>query len=268
VTGFLIVNPRAGDEQPSTDQLVAAARERGIRAHVLRKGEDPGEVARAVGDAEALGAAGGDGSLGAVAAVAVERRLPFVCVPYGTRNHFARDIGLDRGDPVGALDAFVHGRERVVDVGRAGSRIFLNNVSFGIYARLVHRREHHRARRDAFARARALLLTAREQHPEPVVVDGQPIAARVVLVANNAYDLDTFNIGERTRLDEGKLHAYVAEDWLPRHWHERVADSFRIGGPGGRLSAAIDGEPAELESPVELRSEPKALRVLIPLERE
>jgi diacylglycerol kinase family enzyme len=268
VPGFLIVNPRSGDEGPSTDQLLAAARARGIQAHVLADGEDSAELARGAVDAEALGAAGGDGSLGAIAAVAIERRLPFVCVPYGTRNHFARDVGLDRDDPIGALDAFVARHERVVDVGRAGSRLFLNNVSFGVYARLVHRREHHRTRRDAFARARALLLTARERHPEPIVVDGQPVAARVVLVANNAYELDAFNVGERARLDEGKLHAYVAEDWLPRDWHERVSDSFRIGGPSGRLRAAIDGEPVELESPVELRSEPGALHVLLPFERE
>jgi diacylglycerol kinase family enzyme len=268
VPGFLIVNPRSGDEEPSADQFVAAARARGIEAHVLTDGEDSAEVARGAGDAEALGVAGGDGSLGAVAAVAVERGLPFVCVPYGTRNHFARDVGLDRDDPIGALEAFVGAGERVVDVGRAGSRLFLNNVSFGVYARLVHRREHHRGRRDAFATARALLLTMRERHPEPVVVDGQPIAARVVLVANNAYELDVFNVGERTRLDEGKLHAYIAEDWLPHDWHERVADTFQIGDPGGRLRAAIDGEPVDLDSPVELRCEPAALRVLLPFERE
>jgi diacylglycerol kinase family enzyme len=268
VPGFLIVNARSGDEEPSADRLVAAAQARGIEAHVLCDGEDPTELARAAGDASALGAAGGDGSLGAVAEVAVERGLPFVCVPFGTRNHFARDLGLDRDDPIGALEAFADGRDRVVDVGRVGPRLFLNNVSFGVYARLVHRREHHRGRRDAFATARAVLLTLRERHPDPIVVDGQPIAARVVLVANNAYELDVFNVGERTRLDEGTLYAYIAKDWLPRDWHERVADSLRIGAPEGRLRAAIDGEPVDLDSPVELRCEPAALRVRLPLERE
>src|SRR6266567_68078 len=68
----------------------------------------------------------------------------------------ARDVGLDRDDPIGSLDAFVDGAERTIDVGRANDRLFLNNVSLGVYARLVHRREHHRRRRDAFARLRAL----------------------------------------------------------------------------------------------------------------
>ena len=55
-----------------------------------------------------------------------------------------------------ALDALVDGREIRIDVGRANDRLFLNNVSLGVYARLVHRREHHRRRSDAFARLRAL----------------------------------------------------------------------------------------------------------------
>ena len=88
-----------------------------------------------------------------VAAVAVERGAPFVCVPFGTRNHFARDLGLDRGDPVAALDAFA-GEERRIDMGRAGERRFLNNVSLGLYASLVHRRERHRRRGQVLAGAR------------------------------------------------------------------------------------------------------------------
>ena len=97
-----------------------------------------------------------------MAAVAVERDLPFVVVPYGTRNHFARDLGLDCDDPVAALEAF-DGEERRVDVGRVGERRFLNNVSLGLYATLVHRREHHRRRRQLFAGLRALWLSLRER---------------------------------------------------------------------------------------------------------
>ena len=267
VPGLLSVNPRAGDGRPSADELVAEAARCGIDAHVLASGEDPQEIARA-NDAPVLGIAGGDGSLGSIATVALERELPFVCVPFGTRNHFARDIGLDRNDPVAALDAFDGQRERLIDIGRAGERVFLNNVSFGIYARLVHRREQHRRRRDAFARARALWLVARHRRPEPIVVDGERIAARIVLVANNAYELTFLNVGERARLDEGSLHAYIATEWYPRTWDERTAQSFRVGGRGPKLRAAVDGEPAVLDSPVELRVEPRALRVLLPPERE
>ena len=91
--------------------------------------------------------AGGDGSLALVAQVALERDAAFVCIPFGTRNHFARDLGLDRDDPIGALRAFSAETDRRIDVGRADERLFLNNVSLGLYARLVHRREAHRRRR-------------------------------------------------------------------------------------------------------------------------
>ena len=265
--GFLIVNPRSGSRRPSADELVAEASSRGIRTHVLEPDDDAAELARAA-EADALGMAGGDGSLAAVADVAIERSLPFVVVPFGTRNHFARDIGIDRNDPIAALDAFGSARTRQVDVGRVGEQLFLNNVSFGLYARLVHRRERHRRRRDAFARLRAIWLALRTRHPEPIVIDGNPIQARVVLVANNRYEVDVFNVGERERLDGSRLYAYVAQGWFPRAWHERAAQGFRIGAPGRKLRAAVDGEPELLDSPVELRVEPAALRVLLPPERE
>src|SRR5207248_5899756 len=138
-------------------------------------------------DADALGIAGGDGSLAIVATAAIERDMRFACVPFGTRNHFARDIGLDRDDPVEALDALVAGEERAIDVGRANGRVFLNNVSLGVYAQLVERREHHRRRSNAFARLRALAAVATNRAPVGFTVDGAPIEARVVLVSNNAY---------------------------------------------------------------------------------
>jgi diacylglycerol kinase family enzyme len=84
----------------------------------------------------------GDGSLGLVAGVAIERDVPFFCVPVGTRNHFALDLGLDRENPLTALDAIGNGEEVLVDYGLAGDRPFLNNVSFGIYAEAVHRDEY------------------------------------------------------------------------------------------------------------------------------
>ncbi len=257
---LLLINPRAGTESPTTDELAAAARDRGVEVHLLREGDDPAERAA---EADVVAAAGGDGSVASVAAVAVERNLPLVVVPFGTRNHFARDLGLDRNDPLAALDAF-EGAERRVDVGRAGERRFLNNVSLGAYAALVHRRERHRRRREALAGLRALWLGLRERPEVWASVDGEPVNARVLLVANNAYELNLFSIGARERLDEGRLHLYTAGGLLPSEWHERGGTRFELDAPAGRLRAAFDGEAAELETPVELAIEPAALRGLVP----
>ena len=253
--GLLIVNPRSGSGGPGAEELVAEARRLGIDVHELREGEDPGDVARA-SRAEALGIAGGDGSLAAVAEVARARDVAFVCIPFGTRNHFARDLGLDRNDPLAALRAF-DGAERRIDVGRADRRLFLNNVSLGVYARLVHRREQHRRRRAAFARVRAWAALVTHRQPLGITIDGEPVESRIALVANNAYRIDFPTVGARDRLDEGKLHLYVPGD-------ERVAERFVVDAAAGRLEAAVDGEPDVLRTPIEFRIEPRALRVLVP----
>jgi diacylglycerol kinase family enzyme len=262
VAGFLIVNPRAGGAK-HTDELVAEARARDVRVHLMAEGDDPAELARAA-DADALGVAGGDGSLAAVADVAIERDLPFVCIPFGTRNHFARDIGLDRNDPLAALDAFAGGEERRIDVGRANGRLFLNNVSLGLYAQLVHRRESHRRRSNAFARLRAFAILATHRKPIGITIDGEPVKTRVLLVSNNAYDLDLLSVGERERIDAGLLGLYVPLGLLRHGWIEREGRRFEVDAASHRLQAAFDGDPEVLDTPIEFTVDASALRLLTP----
>ena len=230
----LFVNPRSGTGL--AQRLRSEAERRGIS--VLSVGEAaPAETA-------VVGVAGGDGSLAGVAGIAVDRDVPFVCVPCGTRNHFARDIGLGLDDPVAALAAF-DGEERRVDLGEAGGRPFLNNVSFGAYALLQH------------GRLRRVL----ERRRIEAVVDGEPVRAAILLVGNNEYDRG----GRRERLDAGELSIYATCGFVPRLCIERRAPQVRIEFPGPtRVEAAIDGEAVTLESPVELVVRPRALRLLVP----
>jgi diacylglycerol kinase family enzyme len=262
IRGFLLINPRSGHGGPTVDELRAEAERRRVDTHMLDSREDAAELARR-SSADAIGIAGGDGSLAPVAEVAIETDRPFVVVPGGTRNHFARDLGLDREDPIAALGAF-EGVERRVDVGRVNDELFLNNVSLGLYARLVHRREHHRDRRAALARLRALAMLARAPRAIGFTVDGDPVPARVLLVASNHYSLELFALGEREQLDEGLLHLYAAEGLLPETWEERTGEQFTIDTRTHRVQAAIDGEPDDLGTPLEFRIDPQALRVLLP----
>jgi diacylglycerol kinase family enzyme len=255
---------------------------------MLWPGDDAGALAREAVEAgaRALGVAGGDGSLAAVAAVALEHDVPFVPVPFGTRNHFARDAGFDPADPVGALVAF-GGREHHVDVGVVDGRVFLNNVSLGLYASLVHDPRHRTKNRlvalvrmvpAALGRSRLPLdlsfdLDGRREHHR----------ALLVLVGNNDYDPRTLaDLGERARLDEGCLHAYVIEAAARRTllallgraavgrlggacgWAEYAAPSFAVESRRPRIHAALDGEPVVLPSRVEFEVRPAALRLLVP----
>jgi len=191
----LFVNPRSGDGKAARARVAERAREQGIETVILAPGQDlaglAGEAAAA--GADVLGMAGGDGSLAVVATVAAAHGVPFVCVPAGTRNHFALDVGVDRHDPVGALDAFTGGVERRIDAAEVNGRTFLNNVSLGIYGDAVRSPAYREAK------ARTLLETATEVMgpsagaPPLDLTDDLGRVHRhpaIVLVSNNPYALN------------------------------------------------------------------------------
>jgi diacylglycerol kinase family enzyme len=269
------------------EELAEAARARGIETHVLAEDDDIVELAqKAASSGSAVGSAGGDGSLAAVAGVAVEEDVPFVCIPFGTRNHFARDLGLDREDPIGALAAF-DGEEQRLDIGCVDGRWFLNNVSLGLYASFVN--DPSRKTRNRLLAVARLVPAAlgRGRRPLDLSLDAdgreEHHSALVVLVANNRYELKSLSeLGERARIDEGRLYAYVIEavsrsallGLLARAvrgnleqaegWAQWSGEKFRLESSHERLHAAIDGEPAVLSAPLEFEVRPRALRVLLP----
>ena len=144
----LFFNPRSGGGKAERFRLADEARARGIEPIELGPPWDLEALVRGALDsgADALAMAGGDGSQAIVAAIAAERGLPYACVPAGTRNHFALDLGVDREDVVGALDAFVDGGERIVDLAEVNGRVFVNNVSLGLYAEAVQREGYRDAK--------------------------------------------------------------------------------------------------------------------------
>jgi diacylglycerol kinase family enzyme len=266
----LFVNPKSGGGKAARAGLPEQARERGIEVIVMGPDQTLATVAdEAVAhSADALGVAGGDGSLAVVAAAARAHGLPFVCVPAGTRNHFALDLGVDRGDLVGSLDAFTNGAERRIDAAEVNGRLFLNNVSLGIYGDAVRQPTY----RDA--KARTLLETAVEVlGPSAAAVDLQLVDDRgrahrnpaVVLVSNNPYSLDPARAaGTRPTLDSGELGIVVldtprAGQGPGRTW---TATRLEVSAPAP-VHAGIDGEAVELPAPLEFVIGPRALRVRI-----
>ncbi len=204
----LFINPHSGDGKAERFSLDAEARQRGIETVTLKPGDDLETLVReAIGrGADALAMAGGDGSQAIVAATAAERGLPYACIPSGTRNHFALDLGVDRDDVVGALDAFVDGGERRVDLAEVNGRVFVNNVSLGLYAEAVQRPGYREAK------LRTLLDTV----PDVLGPEGRGPDLRwrgpgghehesgaAILVSNNRYRLGrAVGSGTRPRIDD------------------------------------------------------------------
>ena len=155
--GVLIMNLKSGGGKAEKFHLVDECRARGIEPVVLQRGDDLLQLARDAIDrgADVVGMAGGDGSQALVASIAAEQGVPMVVIPAGTRNHFALDIGLDREDVVGALDAYGEARERVIDLADVNGRIFVNNVSLGLYATIVQSPEYRDAKRETTLAAAA-----------------------------------------------------------------------------------------------------------------
>ena len=191
----LFINPRSGGGKAQHHHLVDHCRQKRIEPIVLEEGDDLASLAAAAvsSGADAIGMAGGDGSQAEVAAVAAAHDLPYVCVPAGTRNHFALDIGIDRDDVVGALDAFHHGSERRIDLAQVNGRVFVNNASMGLYGKIVQSPEYRDAK----------LRTVIEMLPDLLGPDAEPFdlrftgpdgaeyrGAQLVLVSNNPYKLD------------------------------------------------------------------------------
>ena len=268
----LFINPTSGGGKAQRARLADVARERGIEPVTLAQGDElEAFIHGAVADgADALGVAGGDGSLALVASAAAGRRIPFVCVPAGTRNHFARDVGVAPNDLIGALDAFGTALERTIDLGYVNGRPFLNNVSLGIYGDAVQRGGY----RDA--KLRTLLETAEEEAlgsgsaPAGMhLVDDrgrEHHSPAVVLVSNNPYAFDRQRVrGARPRLDSGRLGIVLIDGRVgPPHRAARAwsARSLSIDA-SGTVPAGVDGEAVTLAPPLRFTIHPKALRVRI-----
>jgi diacylglycerol kinase family enzyme len=242
---------------------------------------------QAAGRGDVLVAAGGDGTVGTIAGVAVEAGATLGVLPLGTLNHFAKDLGipLDLDQAVGAI---VTGAPREIDVAEVNGRIFINNSSVGIYPRMVWERdaEQRRGRRKWTAFGIAVVRTWRRYRMvvARIAVDGSQTTVRTpfVFVGNNEYKAEGFELGGRTTLDEGRLSIFLAPECgrfellsLPlRALVKRLdggapfsafrAETLTVDVPYPRVSVALDGEVAVMRPPLVYCVRPLALRIIAP----
>lgn len=251
------------------------------------------EIAQAVrqaldGGCTTIVAGGGDGTLNAVASHIVGTGTRFGILPLGTLNHFAKDLGVPL-EPAAAIQSIAAGHVTQVDVGEVNGHYFLNNSSLGLYPDIVRDRERQQTRigRGKWVAFAWAMWGALRRFPFLFVrlaVDGDVMVHRTpfVFIGNNAYQMEGFQIGSRACLTDGKLSLYVAHE--PSRWrllalglralagHLRQTQDFRvmsavevrIDTPHRRLRVATDGEVRKLDTPLNYRVHPGALRVIVP----
>ncbi len=243
------------------------------------------------GRPDALVVGGGDGTLSSAAEALVGGSTPLGILPLGTKNHFARDLGLPL-DLDEAARVIAAGHVRRVDVGEVNGRVFLNNCSLGVYPDLVRDRETQEARDErrrwaAMARASWNSLWRFRVRTVTLRVDGRVwrVTTPLVFVGNNRYETRLLALGRRNALEDGLLWLYVA----------RNASRFGVVRLGARvvlgrleqaqdfeavattelelrtrrrhLRLAVDGEVLPMVSPIRWRARPRALAVLAPFAR-
>ncbi len=283
----LIINPKSGGGKAEKHALADKACDMGVEPIVMGPEHDLGQLTRdaVASGADAIGMAGGDGSQALVASICIEHDIPFICIAAGTRNHFALDLGLDGDNPPDGLRAF-RGEERFIDYGIVNGRLFVNNVSLGLYARIVQEPGYREAKAKTAADLMPVMLG---ENADPfdlcfVGPDGESHeSAHMLLISNNAYELtNAGDFGRRLRLDHGSLgvthlalrdkpslrglielaQAQRVKDY--HGWQQWTCDTFRIESGDATVPAGIDGETVELTPPLEFEIKHRGLRVLVP----
>ena len=283
--GVVLVNPHSGPDETSPDDVAAmfpgsAVRE--LDGHEVKR-----QVVDAIGSMTSpafLAVAGGDGTIRCAAGVVAGTDLALLAIPAGTRNHFAKEVGIATLEEAAAAAA--GGQTTLIDIGEVNGEAFVNNCNIGAYPRIVKERDVH-VKVKRLSKQTATLVAAwtqlRELHKFNVTVDGgTTYRAWMVFVGNGRYGTSLFDVGEREALDDGLLDVRIlrADGRLARvrvigrlllGRVERspmaefdAVESIELAVDRPRVDVALDGEIVSMTSPLRFRCRARALRVLVP----
>jgi diacylglycerol kinase family enzyme len=289
----VIVNTTSGPghEAGVKHRLAEAFKAAGVEAQILLaiSGSEVVKLAQraARGDAQTVVAAGGDGTVSSVASAIVGSNKALGVLPFGTMNHFAKDLLIPL-DLEGAIATIVAGHEAKVDVGEVNGRTFINNSSLGLYPSIVREREKQQrlgwGKWPAYIWAALAVLRRYPFLDIRVGVEGKELMSRTpfVFIGNNEYEMETLNVGGRACLDKGELSLYMTNRTgrlglirlalraLLGGLHQEkdfvalCTKEIWIGTRRRRVRVALDGEVTVIEPPLHYRARTAALRVLVP----
>ena len=286
----VLLNPRAGNQDATSVQHIADAfRAAGVETDI--RPVEGASMAREATAAVTRGsefvvAAGGDGTVSAAAAALAGSEVALGILPLGTLNHFAKDLGIpqDLGE---AARVIVAGRTTRVDMGEVNGRLFLNNASVGMYARLISERTAMQriGRGKWLAHALAALRVWRQYRRLRIDVRTETVRevrTPFVFVGNNEYQLSGLELGGRKTLAGGRLHVCMAPGMSRggvvrmivaavfgdvctiEGFESFTAPEVALDADVRRLQASIDGEAVMLDNPLTFHHRPRVLKVIVP----
>lgn len=290
----LVINAAAGGRAAKglRRSIVDEFRSQGIEVNLLvaKAGRRMAETARRVRESasQTVVAAGGDGTINAVASAILGTDKRLGVLPVGTFNYFAKNLGIPL-DLAGAVGTVARGRAADVDVCEVNGRIFINNSSIGLYPSLIRQREQEYrrwGRRQLVAYAsvlrvifgRGIFVNVRITTGGGELVERTPL----VFVGGNRFQIEEFDLPGRRCVKRGEMAIYLAradgpagllrlamQALLRRLRGERRLEVLCAGEAlvetrRTRLRVALDGEVVVLKTPLHFKTRPAALKVLVP----
>ena len=295
ITVIVNIGARKANDFVIKQELGEIFGSKGVEADVQvgRSGTEIVELARhaAKNESSIVVAAGGDGTVNAVASELVGTGKILGVLPLGTLNHFAKDLGIPL-DLESATDVISQHSITHIDIGEVNGRYFLNNSGLGLYPRMVREREQQQAQgRNKWLAFFSALLIIIHRYPLLTVrlnADDRELKRRtpMVFVGNNEYELQGLNMGSRRSLDRGLLFLYVTREMS--RWRlfkmglaalfGKLSDASDfdalcvrevfVQARRRRLRVALDGEVTVMRLPLRYRIHPAALPVIVPATRE
>jgi diacylglycerol kinase family enzyme len=282
-------NPHVDDRSRTLTELFLAG---GIHADVrlARTGSDIDALVRAAVNEHPplLIAAGGDGTISTAAAALAGTDIPLGVLPFGTLNHFAKDLGIPL-ELEASVQNIIDNNVTAVDVAEVNGKVFINNSSLGLYPDMVRDRERQQSRlgRGKWRSVLWASLSVLRRFPFLVVrielnSTKQDFVTPVVFIGNNEYQMQGFEIGARESLRGGVLSIYIVKRQRraalvrlsfaallgrleqARDFEALTATELVIETHRKRVLVSTDGEVQPMTSPLHYRIRPKALRVIVP----
>jgi diacylglycerol kinase family enzyme len=302
----VILNAKAGsaDDSKLPETLTTLFNARGADIKIFAvEGSLFRDTAKSLAESgyDVVVAAGGDGTVSAVASGLAHSKTPLGVLPVGTLNHFAKDIGVPLDLPL-AVELIVTGTAHAIDIAEVNGNYFINNSSIGLYPKIVKERDkqQEQLQRSKWPAMMSAALMLFQKYPligvrltkevQDMVLT-EVVRTPFVFIGNNRYEMDLLTLGTRKSIQSGKLSLYMVRNgnrwsllkvfihilrgrlskkrkFQTEDFEYRLLDELTIETKRPIVDVATDGEAFHLKPPLKYRLHPSALQVVMQVKNE